>query len=214
MYLKKVTLILIFSMIASFCIRIIGTLFPSVFQNIAIVKATILINVFFILTHLLFWLTFFSEFISVKKPALKTSCLLAVAGSFAVSILYLKKFPLVFDLNPQFPQILASPYFDAIVPLISAVCQLVFFMFFKNALEPGEASALKRPVISIISGICIYMGLHLIVIVNFIVTDRFEWLEHMPQAMAIATVPLIIAAVCLILFFYYRFYSFLKFKGV
>ncbi len=210
MYLKKVTLVLIISMIASFSFRIVGTLVPLIFQHIAIAKAAILINCFFILTHLLFWLVFYQEYISSKKPALKKSCMFAVAGSIAVSILYLKKFPLVFDSNPQFPQILASPYVDAVVPLISVVFHLVFFVLFKNALAPDEKPMLNTPVLSIIFGISIYMGLHLIVLVNFLATQRFARLEHMPQAAAMGTVPLIVVAVCLVLFFYYRFYCFIK----
>lgn len=38
MYLKKVTLILIVSMIASFSVRIFGTFIPSIFQYIVIVN--------------------------------------------------------------------------------------------------------------------------------------------------------------------------------
>jgi hypothetical protein len=207
MYLKKVTLILIFSMIASFSVRIFGTLFPSIFYNIVIVKAFILINAFFILSHLLFWLVFYQEYISANKPALKKPCLLAIAGSLAVSVLYLKKLPLVFDASMNFTPILASPYFDAITPFIGAVFHLVFFVFFKNSLSPEEMSSLKSPVISIITGICIYICLHLIVLVNFLTTEKFEWLEHMPREVAVITMPVMAFSACLMLFFYYRFYQ-------
>lgn len=210
MYLKKVTLILIVSMIASFSVRIFGTLFPSIFYNIVIVKAVILIHVFFILSHLLFWLVFYQEYISAEKPDLKKPCLIAIAGSVGITILYLKKFPLVFDLNPQFPPILASPYFDAIMPLISAVFHLIFFVLFKNALASDEQPTLIKPVISIISGICLYIGLHLAVLVNFMSTGKFAWAEHMPQTVSIGAVPLIAVLAGLMLFFYYRLYYFLK----
>jgi len=207
MHLKKVILVLIISIIASFSIRITGTLFPQIFQSLAVVKGAILVNTIFILAHLLFWLVFYQEYISVQKPALKKPCIYAVAGSVAVCILYLKKFPLVFDINPQFPPILASPYFDVLVPVISAGFHLAFFVFFKKALNEKEKTDLNKPVISIIFGISIYIVLHLIVMVNFIVAGRFAWAEHMPRGAAVLTVPLIAVAVFLMLFFYYRFYQ-------
>ena len=48
----------------------------------------------------------------------------------------------------------------------------------------------------------------MIVIFNFLTTNKFEWLINMPRIVAVGTVPLITIAVFLILFFYYRFYFF------
>jgi hypothetical protein len=50
----------------------------------------------------------------------------------------------------------------------------------------------------------------LIVLLNFISRDRFEWLEHMPRVIAVSTVPIILLAVCFILYFYYQFYCYLN----
>lgn len=209
LYLRKMTLIVIIAIIASFSIRTFGTIFPQIFKYILIVKATILINFLFILSHLLFWLLFYWEYISTTKVTLKKTCMLAIIGSFAVSVIYIKKLPFVFDMNINFPLFTMNPFFDAILPLMSSAFSLIFFVTFKKSLELDEKTRLSKPMLSIIIGISIYTCLHLIVLFNFLATDRFEWIEHMPRIVAVSTVPLIIVAVFLILSFYYRFYKFL-----
>jgi uncharacterized membrane protein YbhN (UPF0104 family) len=68
---------------------------------------------------------------------------------------------------------------------------------------------LSKPIISIIVGISFLLFFHLIVLINFVTTNKFEWLEHMPRLVAVSTAPLLMIAVLLILHFYYRFYYFL-----
>ena len=209
MSLKKITCILIIAIICSFSIRIVGTLFPQMFQNIHMVKGTILVNTFFVLFHLLFWLIFYRDYVSAKDAVLKKTCLLPVIGSFAAALLYLKKLSFVFDTEIAFPLFLMNPYVDAFVPAVASIFSLIFFVTFKNSIEREEERMLKKPILSMIGGISIFLLLHLIVLVNFIATGVFEWLEHMPRVLAISTVPLIVIAVFLILHFYYRFYCFL-----
>lgn len=203
------TLLVIIGIISSFFIRTFGTVFPRIFENVLIIKATILIHVLFILSHLLFWLVFYWEYISAKKPSLKKLCIFAITGSLAVSVIYIKRLPFVFGANIHFPLFLMNPYFDAFVPLISSGFHLSFFTAFKKSLDLDERPRLNKPILSIILGTAIYIFLHSIVLFNLLATNRFKWLEHMPRVVAVSTVPLIIVAVSSILFFYYRFYYFL-----
>ncbi len=209
------TLVVIVGIIASFSIRIFGTIFPQLFSNIYMVKGTILINAFFILSHLLFWLLFYKEYISGKGTNLKRTCILAIIGSLAVSFLYMKKLPLVFDVQFIPPFLPMSPYVDAFVPLISSIFHLIFFVVFSKSVDLEEKAILGKPILSITIGISIFLLFHLIVLFNFLSANRFQWLEHMPRAAAVATVPILIMAVILILAFYYRFYYFLDecYKG-
>ncbi len=134
--------------------------------------------------------------------------MVAIIGSFAVSIIYMKKLPFVFGMSVQFPFFM-NPYFDAVVPLISSIFHLGFFIAFKKSFVHNEKIELGIPVSAMIIGISIFISLHFIVLFNFIATKRFEWLEHMARGFAIGTVPLIIIAACSMSFFYYRFYKFL-----
>lgn len=210
MYLKKTTLLLIVSIIFSFSIRISGTVFPVIFNHIFAVNAAILIHSLFILVHLAFWLVFYREYICDIKHALKPVCRLAIAGSLAVSVLYVKKLGAVFGMTAPFPFFFMSPYLDAIVPLISSIVHLIFFLAFKRGLDPDERTWLGKPVSSFIISILIFIFLQLMVMINLIATKKFEWLAHMPRNIAMGTVPLMTMAVFLMLFFYYRFYKFLN----
>jgi len=210
MSLKKITCILIIAIICSFSIRTVGTLFPQIFQNIHMVKGTILVNTFFILSHFLFWLIFYRDYASGKGAILKKTCLLPVIGSFAVLLLYLKKLSFVFDMEIAFPLFFMNPCVDAFIPAVAAIFSLIFFVVFKNSLEPEEEGMLRKPILSMIGGTSPFLLLHLIVLVNFIATGAFQWLEHMPRAIAVGTVPLIVIALFLMLHFYYRFYCLLE----
>ncbi len=209
MYLKKMTLILIIGIICSFSVRAFGTVFPQMFENVYMVKGTILVHFFFIMSHLFFWVFFYKEYASTKTTVLKKACLLVIIGSTAVAVLYIKYIPFVFDMKVLFPLFLMSPYVDTLVPFVSTIFQLIFFVAFKNVTESKEREVLHKPIVAIIVGISIFLSFHLIVMLNFLSANQFEWLEHMPRMVAAGTVPLLIAAVFLILYFYYRFYCFL-----
>lgn len=209
MHLRKITLIVIVGIICSFSIRTLGAVCPQIFKAFYMVKISILVNVLFILSHFLFWLIFYQEYASTKQTLLKRTCLLAVIGSFAVSFLYLEKIPLVFNMGVCFPVFLTNPYIHVILPFISSLFQLVFFVTFRKSMAVEEKSMLSGSVLSIIIGLSLFLLFHMIVLVSFIATREFEWLTHLPRIIAVGTVPFTIIAVLCILHFYYRFYFFL-----
>jgi len=213
LYLRKMTFIVIIGIIASFSIRAFGTAFPHIFKNTLIVKSTVLINTVFVLLYLLFWLVFYGEYISAHKSELKKTCALVIIGSFAVSVIYIKKLPFAFGMNTDYPMFFMHPYFDAVVPLISSAFHLYFFVMFKKSLKTDEKARLRKPILSIIIGNSLHICFHLIALFNFLIIQRVEWLEHMPRAIAVGTVPVIILAVCFMLYFYCQFYCFLGSNG-
>ena len=197
------------SFVASFCIRITGTLFPSIFQNVWIVKFTIVTNTFFILVHLFFFICFLKSYALNRGDSLATGSFLAIIGSCLVAFIYLKNFCLVFDLD-VIPLSLRNYYFDAIIPLAASLLHLLFFSLFKKVQSQQEYTALNRPLSSAIIGVAIFIVLHSIVLINFLMFGRFNWLEHMPRHVAVGTVPLIAIAAIFILYFYLKFYQYLK----
>ncbi len=207
--LKKITYILMVSFVASFCIRITGTLFPSIFQNVWIVKLTVLTNTFFILVHLFFFICFLKSYALNRGDSLITGSFLAIIGSCLVAFIYLKNFCFVFDLD-VIPLSLRNYYFDAIIPLAASLLHLLFFSLFKKVQSQQEYTALNRPLSSAIIGVAIFIVLHSIVLINFLMFERFNWLEHMPRHVAVGTIPLIAIAAISILYFYLKFYQYLK----
>lgn len=210
MDLKKITSILIVSLAASFFIRVTGTLFPSIFQNVYAVKLTTVINTFFILVHLIFFICFLRFYAANRAQALKTASIIAIIGSFSVVFIYVKNFCLVFDLY-LFPPILMSHYFDAFIPFASSLFHLLFFVIFKKVQTQEEIEILNGPILSAIIGNAIFIVLHLIVLINFLKFHRFNWLEHIPRIVAVGTLPFIALAAILILHFYYKFNQFVSY---
>lgn len=209
MGLRKITYILIISFIAAFLIRTIGTLFPHVFKNIYVVKVSIIVNTFFIIVHFLFWVFFLTEYASNRQQILRTGIILAIIGTLAIACIYIKNLCLVFEIE-VIPLFLMNPYFDAFIPLISSLFHFLFYYIFKKVQTRDEYRVLNLPIISAMIGIVVFMALHLIVIINFLIFQKFDWLEHMPRIIAMSTIPFIAFSTILILYFYSKFYQFLR----
>lgn len=213
MNLKKITYILIISLVASLFIRITGTLFPFIFQNVYVVKLTIVINTFFILMHLLFFICFLRSYAINREQSLKIVSFLAIIGSFAVAFIYIKYFCLVFKLD-IFPLFLIDHAFDAFIPLASSLSHLIFFSTFKKVQTQEEYKILNRSILSAIIGIGIFIALHSIVLINYLKSHKFDWLEHMPRIVAVGTLPFIALAGVLMLYFYFKFYQIVSYQKV
>jgi hypothetical protein len=160
------------------------------------------------LVHCLFFVGFFKAYASGRPWILRAGSMLAVLGSLAVTLIYVKNVFLVFEWN-VFPLFFANHYFDAVVPLMSSLFYLFFFAGFKRVQSEKEHAILNRSILSAIVGTLIFGALHLIVLINFLKFQKFNWLAHMPRLVAVLIVPLTVAAAVLILFFYIRFYQFL-----
>lgn len=212
MTLRKITPVLIIGLVLSFSVRTVGTLFPNIFINAYTVKFTVVVNTLFILLHLLFYVFFLKEYAANRQQVLRTGSGLAIIGTFFVACIYLKNFCLAFGLE-IIPLFLNNPYPDAILPLASSALHLAFFCIFKKVQSQEEFRVLNRPISLALIGVGIFSVLHLLVLINFLIFQRFNWLEHMPRAVSIGTVPLIVLAAIFLYYFYFRFYQFLSETG-
>ena len=209
MNFQKITCILIISFVASFFIRIIGTLFPIIFQNLYVVKTAIISHTFLVFVQLLFFIYFFSSYAKNRESSLKFVGFLAIIGSFAVFLIYINDVGLVFDID-ILPLFLPNKYLDASIPLISSILFLLFFATYRIVLTNDEQIKLTRPILSATIGISTFFVLHLIVVINLTGYQIFNRFEHMPQLVAVCTLPFIVLAAILILYFYISFYHFLS----
>jgi hypothetical protein len=108
-----------------------------------------------------------------------------------------------------FPAFLMNPYVAASVPLTASFFHLIFYVIFRFSTESDEKKALNKPLLSIITGISVFIFFHLIGLVNLLTIEKFEWPERVPGLFALGTIPMLTIAIGLILFFYFRFYWFL-----
>jgi hypothetical protein len=178
-----------------------------------VVKLTIVINTFFIIAHSLFFICFLNSYAANREQSLKIASFLAIIGSLAVAFIYIKNFCLVFKID-IFPLFLMIHTFDVYNPLASSLFHLFFFSIFKKVQTQEEYKILNRPIMSAIIGIGIFIALHLIVLINYLKSHKFDWLEHMPRIFAVGTLPLIALSALLMLYFYFKFYQFLSYQKV
>jgi hypothetical protein len=162
----------------------------------------------FMFVHCLFFVWFLKQYTAGRQQILRTGSVLAIIGSLSVALIYLKNLCHVFHLD-VLPVFCMSHYFDAFVPLVSSLFHLAFFGMFKKVQSQEEYEFLDRPILSAIIGVMIFMVLHLVVLINFLKFQKFNWLEHMPRMIAVITVPFTAVAAILILYFYIKFYQFL-----
>ena len=166
MNLKKIIYILIVSFSASFIIRVIGTLFPVIFQNPYVAKTAIISHTFFAFMQLLFFV-YFSSYAKNRESSLKFVGLLAIIASFAVLLIYIKNVSLVFDID-ILPLFLRNRYVDVSIPLMSSILFLLFFSIYRFVLTNDEQIKLIRPILSAIIGVTIFLVLHLAAVINLI----------------------------------------------
>ena len=176
------------------------------------VKVAIAVHTFFIVVQFLFYGYFLREYAANRQQILRTGSVLAIIGSFFVAFIYIKNLCLVFGID-IIPLSLMNHHFDAILPLASSLLCLLFFGIFKKVQSQEEHRMLDRPIISAIIGIGIFIVLHLIVLVHFLIFHKFNWLEHMSRNVALGTTPFLVVAALFILYFYIKFYTFLCIYG-
>ena len=209
MNLLKITHILIISLIASFSMRVVGTLFPVIFQDSYIVRITTIIYAFSVLMQLLFFIYFLSSFTKDRELPLKVVSFLAILGSFAVALIYIKNVGIVFEVE-ILQRFLINKYITAAIPLVNSLFQLLFFMVFKNVLADDEQINLSRPILAAIIGAVSFVVIHLFVFLKFTRFPIFDWLEQMLRFVTVWTLPLIGLAAILLLYFYISFYRYIS----
>ena len=211
MNFQKITGILIVSFFASFSIRILGTLFPVIFQYPYIAKTAITSHSFFALMQLLFF-GYFISYAKYRQASLKAAGLLAIIGSSAIFLIYIINFDLVFDIN-ILPQFLQNRYVNASIPLMSSLLLLAFFSTYKFELTNDELIQLNHPILSAIIGVCIFFVLHLAAVINLMGCQKFDQSKQIPPIVSVFTLLFIVLAASLILIFYVKFYHFLSMLG-
>ena len=206
--LKKITLLLLYSLAASFTIRILGTAFPATFKIPYLPQAAILIYTFFIVIQLLFWIIFLVQYASNRPLALKLGAVLAIIGTALAAAIHLKNLGLVFKIDTTLLYLLNSRM-DALFPLASSLCHLIMFVIFKKMQTLEEVAWLNRPIFSALIGLTIFIAIQLLVLTNSFYMHSYSGLEHLPRALALATMPFMALAAVLIFYFYLSFYTFL-----
>ena len=209
MSLKRATLLVIIGIVCSFLVRTIGTFLPFIFKNIYIMWMGIGIHLFAGLTMVVFFLIFYERFIQAGQRTLQKACILAIIGSLGALFLHIKGLSLVLE-KDIFPLFLMQHHIDAILPLVSSITVLFFFIIFQKEMGREERIRLGKATRSAIIGSSIIALLHAIVLINYLHSGEFRWLAHFPRKAAIGFIPILAFAVISVLYFFLSFYRFVE----
>lgn len=209
MSLKWATLLAITGFVCSFLIRTVGTLLPHIFKNIHIAQMAIGIHLFASFALVIFFLSFYEHYTQKKQQILRRACFLAIIGSLAALFLHIKILFLVFGQH-IFPLFLMHHHIDAILPLVSSITVILFFMIFQKEMRHGERKRLGKATRSAVIGFSVFAILQTTVLINYLSSSEFRWLEHFPRKVAIGTIPVMAFAILAVLYFFLSFYRFVE----
>ncbi len=205
MNLKKAALFAIIGMSSSFIVRTLGTLSPKIFINLPLVRVAIMVHLLASLTLVFFFISFYSVHVQTKKQPLKNAAMLAVIGSSVPLLLHIKSLLLVFDAH-MLPLLFMYHHIDAVVPLVSSIAILLFFIIYYREMPHKEGPRLKKAARSAIIGFSVFASLQAFVLFNYLYSGQLRWLSHLSRNIALGFMPIVLFAFIAVLYFFFTFY--------
>ena len=199
--LKSATLSVIIGISYIFVSRTIGTFLPDIFKNLLIAQISVIISFLASLTPVFFFISFYEGYVRKEQIQLKKASVLAVIGSSAMSLLHIKGLLLVFDIY-VFPYLVRSHFIEPIVPLVSSIFILLFFIIFHK-----EERKLKKATLSAIIGSSIAVLLRTFILFNYLYSGKIRWFSDLPRKITIILIPLFIFSFITVLYFFLSFYK-------
>lgn len=204
--IKCATVLAIIGITYGFALRTVGSFFPIIFKNLLLVRVTSIL--FFIsgLTIVFFFISFYYGYIQKEQTKLKIATVLAIIGNFLVSLLFVKGILLAFAIN-QFPY-LRRPYFiEPVVPWVSSIFILIFFIVFHQEVLLKESIKLRKAVFFAIIGSLIVVLLRSFMLYTYINTGVVRWFSDFSRVIMIAFLPVVTFSFITILYFFLVFYK-------
>ncbi len=205
--LKQTTLLAILATAYFFILRTMGTVFPDLFSSQTILQTASVLSLLFCLALMFFFVTFKRTYIEDNQKTLRRSTNWAIAGYLAMSCVYASEFLNIFHIN-FLSDILNSRLIEAakpVIPWLSAVFVLVFFLTFYKENIRDKQNTLRHPKLFSIWGGALSLVLRTIILWSYLSTRVGKWYFDL------SGVPLVIGfflAFASFLFIEYFFLSF------
>lgn len=211
MNLKKATLLAAISISYAFLLRYMGTFLPGIFRSLPVALAVALLSLLAGLAIVLFFVLFYKEYARKGELRLQRASLLAIIGSCVVLYLNVKNLVLILEknLSPYLVMyFLRSGPIDALIPWVSSIFILIFFIIFHQATRQEEETGLRKATLFALIGSSIASLERTFVLVNYLLYSRhMGWLTHLPTKTAIILSPIYLFSFLALLYFFVSFYS-------
>lgn len=205
MNLKKATLSAIVGICYLFVSRTTGTFFPGIFKNLLVAQVSVVMSFLAGLTIVVFFISFYQGYVQKEQVELKNASVLAIIGSSAMLLLHVKGLLLVFDVY-IFPQLIRSNYFEPIIPWVSSILILLFFIVFHKEMLHKECVGLRKATLLAVIGSSITALLRTFLLFNYLCFREFRWFSDLPARVSIILLPVVAFSFFTGLYFFLSFY--------
>ncbi len=192
-----------------FLISAVGAISPGLFFDFSVVRISTLLLFLSVLSVLLFFIFFYTDYIKTGQTRLKKAAAWAIVGMAAVVFMYGRDLLSIFRIN-FLTEILQSRFVDDLIPFIpwvSSVIVLIFFIVFLIDRTDDEKLKLRKALRIAVIGACLSLLLRTIITVNFVVTGVVRWFADLKGVFLIIGIPLVCLSFLAIEYFYLSFYK-------
>lgn len=183
MSLRKATFLAIIGLCYTFALRGAGTIFPEVFRNITVARAVEVTSLLASLTVVLFFVSFYGNYVRPDQILLKRSTLAATIGVSAVSLLQLIRLSVVFFeryLSPGLIWTLQAPNLvKPLVPWAASILVLVFFLIFHRETQGENKARLRRAIFWGMIGSSSGALVRTLVLLNYLHSEQTRWFSDL-----------------------------------
>jgi len=206
MRLKKTTLLAIIGISYTFALRTIGTFLPDIFRNLIVVQFTQIMASLASLTIVFFFISFYKDYVEREQIKLRNVSILAIIGTSAMSLLHIKGLFIVFNVY-TLSYLVKPHYIEAIIPWVSSIFILLFFIFFhKETIQKG-GKKLRKATLSAIIGSSIGTLERTFVLFNYFYSREVRWFSDLSRKIQIIFIPIFVVSFIAILHFFLSFYK-------
>lgn len=205
MNLKKATLLVAIGLCLTFVLRTVGTFAPHVFRSLTVAQVTATLDVLGNLIAVIFFALFLKDHVSKGEAELKNGTVLALVGSSLMSLLLLKGLlPLLDQL--AFHSLLGPHFIEPIVPWVSSILILLFFITFHRETIRKRVDSLERATLWGVVGASIGVLLRTLTLFVYLTSGAVRWVSDFSGTPLVILLPVPTFGFLATLYFYVVFY--------
>lgn len=125
--------------------------FSDIFKILIVAQATQIMSFLSSLTVVFFFISFYKDYVERERIKLRNVSILAIIGTSAMSLLHIKGLFIVFNVY-NLSYLVKPRYIEAIIPWLSSIFILIFFIIFHKEIIQKGGKKLKRATFSAIIG--------------------------------------------------------------
>ena len=194
-----------------FTFRTAATFFPFIYKNLWIFRILTVTAALAGLLIALFYFVFYKLYripegavVAKSKNPLKVATVLVLSGVIAVVLLFIKTVFLGFRIyNFPFPD--TWIFLQVLVPLISGIFSLVFYLFFYKETVGKVSTRLAKAIFFAIIGSTLGIILRLVYAIHYVFSETLMSMSELMAKFSVPTIPIMIILFITSLYFLYRF---------